>query len=200
MFCWKCLLRIWVVLLAGARVKALHRRQVSPLAVDSFQPQAHDEVQKERLHRLQEEFSQRSPWSHDAARNAYKNLYGVGQTLPSSHAVRIIVDSDQGIYFRPEPYDLFADPNKYSAGLSYLGKPKGFQPIAKLPSTTYPWSRTLAEVSKEFMAHTLVFLTRAIQDGKRKGEPPLPPVDATFSLWDWCGTYFVEWNKGMLGT
>lgn len=179
-----------------AEAKALRHAHSHSLAIE---PQAHDEMQANRLHRLQEEFKHIAPWSHKAAQDAYRNLYSPGQTLPSSHAVRVIVDSDQRIYFRPEPYDLFADPNKLSSGVSYLGKPKGFAPIAALATTTYPWSRTLLEVSKEFAAHVLVFLTRAMQEAKRKGEPPIPPVDATFSLWDWCGTYFVEANKDTVG-
>lgn len=188
-----------VLLLVEAEAKAL-RHRLDALEVHPLEPQAHDEVQAERLHRLQEELRQRSPWSHEAAQNAYKNLYAPGQTVPSSHAIRVIIDGEQRIYFRPEPYDLFADPNKLSSGTSYLGKPKGFAPMAALPSVTYPWSRTLLEVSKEFGAHILVFLARAMQEAKRNGEPPLAPVDATFALWDWCGTYFVESKKDTLGT
>eukprot|EP00746_Dinoflagellata_sp_MGD_P149433 gnl/MRDRNA2_/MRDRNA2_81457_c0_seq1.p1 gnl/MRDRNA2_/MRDRNA2_81457_c0~~gnl/MRDRNA2_/MRDRNA2_81457_c0_seq1.p1 ORF type:complete len:470 (-),score=93.68 gnl/MRDRNA2_/MRDRNA2_81457_c0_seq1:94-1503(-) len=73
--------------------------------------------------------------------------------------------------------------------------------VAEVP---YSWGRTTLEFSKEFVAHLLVMLTRALHHGQHKGEAPVAPVDVTYALWDWCGTYFVDYNAinhpGMLGS
>lgn len=168
----------------------------------SLQP---DSMQMSRLKRQEAAFGKLPSWNQEGARNAYKNLYRLGDTLPSAHAVRIIIDSQQRIFFRPEPYDLWSDPKQLLTGLSYLATPRTFGAVnAGIKEVPYSWSRTTLEFSKEFVAHVLVMLTRALQDVQLKGAAPVPPVDVTYALWDWCGTYFVDYqgvnHPGMLGS
>lgn len=167
----------------------------------SLQP---DEVQTSRLKRLEAAFAKLPSWDREGARNAYKNLYRLGDALPSAHAVRVVIDSKQRIFFRPEPYDLFSDPKQQMTGFSYLALPRTFSPTHGVKEIPYAWSRTTLEFSKEFIAHVLVMLTRAMHRTQQNGQAPLPPVDVTYALWDWCGTYFVDYqavnHPGLLGS
>lgn len=164
-----------------------------------------DSVQMSRLKRLEAAFAKIPSWDREGAVNAYKNTYRLGDSLPSTHSVRVIVDQKQRIFFRPEPYDLWSDPKQLFTGHSMLTQPRAFGGVnAGVPEVPFSWGRTNLEFSKEFVAHLLVMLTRAMHDAQQKGEAPIPPVDVTYALWDWCGTYYVDYqavnHPGMLGS
>lgn len=183
---------ILVALTAGIAALRLQNATHSLL---SKSPGRLDAVREAQAARLNAIFAQYPNWDQTAAREAYKNLYRPGDKLPGAHAVRIVVDAQQRIYFQPEPYDLWANPKTALVGHTFLAVPEAKAPGAAVGApVSHPWNRNMLEYGKEFTAHFMVFLTKAIRRLQSEGEAPLPPVDATVALWDWCGYFF--WDHG----
>lgn len=153
-------------------------------------------VEAARQKRLEAAFAKIPPWDRNGARDAYKNLYGPEDHFPRAHAVRVIVDHKQRIYFQPEPYNLFSDPSQIITGAGDLAVPVDMQQM----NWTIGWSREKLEWAKELIAHLLVMLSRALDQERVKGELSMPAVDVTYSLWDWCGAHYVEYHPDVAGS
>lgn len=148
-----------------------------------------------RVERLEAYFQSIPSWSRDEAKRAYKTLFRAGEKLPTAPGLRIVIDSNQQLYFQPEPYELWANPKDHPiVGFSLLARPAG----AIGYDQPYYWNRNTLEFGKEFSAHILVLLSRALGMLEKRGET-LPAVDVTFALWDWCGHFYNKYDPNQLG-
>lgn len=134
------------------------------------------EVLRARKGRMAAEFAKvPKSWGPNEAAEAYKNLYEPGLNLPSTQGLRVILDKENRIFFRPEPYELWKDPSAKAVGLAKLAHPTSFP--SSIPRQMYGQNRNSLEYGKEFAAHILVSITRAlgvVGKEKTKGSMPGP--------------------------
>eukprot|EP00746_Dinoflagellata_sp_MGD_P014982 gnl/MRDRNA2_/MRDRNA2_133125_c0_seq1.p1 gnl/MRDRNA2_/MRDRNA2_133125_c0~~gnl/MRDRNA2_/MRDRNA2_133125_c0_seq1.p1 ORF type:complete len:586 (-),score=95.87 gnl/MRDRNA2_/MRDRNA2_133125_c0_seq1:20-1777(-) len=178
------------ILSAGRALNKRQGRNSTSVSVSST-----SKILAGRAKRLEDYFASLPSWSRADAQRAYKTLFRVGSKLPTAPGLRVVIDPTQQMFFQPEPYDLWANPKEHPiVGFSALARPEGSIGL----DTPYYWNRNTLEFGKEFSAHILVLLSRAMDMLEKRGET-LPPVDVTFALWDWCGHFYNKYDPNQLG-